>query len=227
MIKLVLGQPKWLASLIILAVAALLIGGCAPPNQPPVISSLTANEGEINPGGSCQIECTASDPDEDELSYIWSTDGGNISGEGSIVTWIAPDAVGVYTIVVKVTDGRDGEETTQLTVDVVAVNHPPLIEDLIVTAEHRYLKEVAEGYKILKGKSCEIECIASDPDDNELIFEWSTDGGGISGEGAVVTWTSPLRGGEVTITVAVSDSRGGVATKSIVFMVETCAPCAF
>ncbi len=227
MIKPIFSQPKWLAGLIILVVAALLIGSCVPANQPPVISSLTANEEQIAPAGSCQIECIASDPDEDELSYTWSAGGGNISGEGSIVTWVAPDAAGAYTIAVKVTDGRDGEATTQLTIDVVAPNHPPLIEDLIVTAEHRYLKEIAEGYKILKGKSCEIECIASDPDDNELIFEWSTDGGGISGEGAVVTWTSPLRGGEVTITVTVSDSRGGVATKSIVFMVETCAPCAF
>ena len=132
MMRAVSSQLKWVASLILLVVATLIIGGCAPANQPPVISNISANEGEINPAGSCQIECIASDPDEDELSYIWSTDGGNISGEGSIVTLIAPDAPGAYTIVVKVTDGREGEATTHLTIDVVAPNQPPVIE--VVTA---------------------------------------------------------------------------------------------
>lgn len=314
--KLIFSQPKWLASSIILVVTTLVIGGCTPANQPPVISSFTANEERVAPAGSCQVECTTSDPDEDELSYIWTADGGNISGEASVVIWTAPDAPGAYTITVEVNDGRGSEATAQLAISVVAVNHPPIItnltadkervipsgscqveciasdpdgdelsyewlasggsvhaegsiatwtapvatgtytimvrvtadqggessssldidvafnnppiiENLIVTAEHIYLKEIAKGYKILKSKSCEIECIASDPDGNELLFEWSTDGGNISGEGPMVTWTAPLRGGEVTITVTVSDSRGGVATKSIVFKVETCAPCAF
>jgi hypothetical protein len=231
MMKLTSSQPKWLAGLIILVLATLLIGGCA-PNQLPVISNLAVNsEGEIDPGVSYQIECTASDPDEDELSYAWSADGGNISGEGFVVAWTAPEAPGAYIITVQVTDGRDGEATTQLTVNVVAPNHPPTIENLVVTAEHSYLKEITEGYttteiayKVLQGKAYEIECIASDPDGDELLFEWSADGGDISGEGAVVTWTAPPQGGEVTIIVTVSDGRDGTATESIVFTVETC-PC--
>jgi hypothetical protein len=225
--KLIFNQPKWLASSIILVVATLLIGGCTPANQPPIISSLTANEERVESAGILQVECIAADPDGDSLNYVWSASGGVISGEGYTVTWTAPEAPGAYIITVQVTDGRGGEATTQLTVNVVAPNHPPTIENLVVTAEHRYLKEIAEGYKVLQGKAYEIECIASDPDGNELLFEWSTDGGGISGEGAVVTWTAPLRGGEVTVTVTVSDGRGGVATESVVFTVATCAPCAF
>ena len=231
MIKLASGQPKWLSGLIILVVATLLIGGCT-PNQLPVISNLTVNsEGEIFTGVSYQIECAVSDPDEDELSYDWSADGGNISGEGSTVTWTAPEAPDAYIIVVQVTDGRDGEATAQLTVNVVAPNRPPTIENLVVTAEHDYLKETTTGYstteiayKVLQGKAYEIECIALDPDGDELIFEWSADGGDISGEGIVATWTAPPQGGEVTVTVTVSDGRGGTATESIVFTVETC-PC--
>jgi hypothetical protein len=231
MIKLASSQPKWLAGFIILVVATLLIGGCA-PNQLPVISNLSVNsEGEIDTGVSYQIECAASDPDEDELSYAWSADGGNISGEGSTINWTAPEAPGAYIITVQVTDGRDGKATTQLTVNVVAPNHPPTIENLVVTAEHSYLKEATVGYttteiayKVLQGKAYQIECTASDPDGDELLFEWSADGGDISGESAVVTWTAPPQGGEVTVTVKVSDSRGGTATESIVFTVETC-PC--
>ena len=233
MIKLTSSQPKWLSGLIILVVATLLIGGCA-PNQLPVISNLAVNsEGEIYTGVSYQIECAASDPDEDELSYAWSADGGNISGEGFVVTWTAPEASGAYIITVQVTDGRDGEATTQLTVNVVAPNHPPTIEDLVVTAEHDYLKETTTGYttteiayKVMRDKIYVIECVASDPDGDELIFEWSADRGNISGEGAVVTWTAPPQSGEVTIIVTVSDGRGGTANESIVFVVATCG-CAF
>ena len=71
-----------------------------------------------------------------------------------------------------------------------------------------------------------LRCVASDPDKDKLIHEWLTDGGSASGEGPVVTWASPCRGGEVTVTVTVSDSRNGIATKSIVFRVKT-RSCAF
>jgi PKD repeat protein len=57
------------------------------------------------------IQCTASDPDEGKLSYAWSANGGNISGEGSAATWVAPNAFGTYTITVTVSDGRGGEAT--------------------------------------------------------------------------------------------------------------------
>lgn len=212
MIKLSLGQPKWLVSLIILAVAALLIGSCTPPNQPPVISSLTANnEEEVSPGGSCQIECTASDPDEDELSYIWSADGGNISGEGPVVIWTAPDELGTYTITVQVTDGRDGEETEQITINAVAPNHPPVIESL-----------TAEWSRLRKASNTPITCLASDPDEDELSYIWSANGGNITGEGNTVTWVAPNDYGTYTITVTVTDGRGGEARDSIDIVVCSC-----
>ena len=104
------------------------------------------------------------------------------------------------------------------------VNHPPIIGDLIVTPEEsQFFKETNI---ILKGKGCDIECIASDPDNDKLSYEWSADGGSISGEGSVVTWTAPLQGGKVIVAVTVSDGSSGVAIESIVFAVKTCS-CAF
>lgn len=211
MMKLISCQPKWLASLIILVVATLLIGSCVPANKPPVISSLTANEEWINPAGVCQVECIASDPDGDSLSYIWSTSGGNISGEGSVVTWIAPDEPGAYTITVEVTDGRDGEATTQLTINVVTTNHPPVIDSL-----------TTEWEKLRKASTSTIECTASDPDGDSLSYIWSVDGGNISGEGPFVTWVAPNAYGIYTITVTVTDGRGGDASESISIQVCDC-----
>ena len=217
---------KWITSVTVLAVTILFIGSCVPANQPPVITSLQA-EREIVPNlGSCQVECVASDPEGAELSYEWLASGGNITGKGDTVTWVAPEETGNYTVTVVVTDELGGESSASLSIRVV-FNNPPIIENLIVTAEHKYFKKEPGGYKIGKGKSYEIECIASDPDGDELFYEWSTDGGGVSGEGDTVIFTAPLWSGTVTVAVTVSDSNGGAATDSIAFTVVSCSVCEF
>jgi hypothetical protein len=49
------------------------------------------------------IECVASDTGE--LVYEWSCTGGEISGEGSLITWTAPNTACDVTVTVKVFDG--------------------------------------------------------------------------------------------------------------------------
>jgi len=196
-------------------------------NHPPIIVSLTADTDWVEPSNSCQIECAASDDDGDELSYEWSADGGDISGTGSFVTWTAPEAVGLYNITVAVTDGHGKKDTASLTIS-AALSSPPTIESLIVTPKgHKYLKEDDGGYKVGKAKSCDIECVAFDPNGDELSYEWLADGGDISGEGSIITWTAPDSAGEVTVTVTVSDAAGSMVSKSIVFQVVRCSSCTF
>ena len=201
-------------------------------NRPPAIASVIADMDWVKPSNSCQLKCEAEDPDGDELSYEWSADGGDISGTGSVVTWTAPDAAGLYNITVVVIDGHGEEETRMLTVS-VALNPPPVIKSLIVTPkEHEYLKEDDGGYKVGRAMSCDIECVAVDPNGDELSYEWlasgdKIDGGEISGEGSMITWTAPDMAGEVTVTVTASDAAGSMVSKSIVFTVVRCSPCTF
>ncbi|MCD6568111.1 MAG: hypothetical protein J7K94_05190 [Dehalococcoidia bacterium] len=194
-------------------------------NHPPTIVSLTADTDWIEPSNSCQLKCEVKDLDGDKLSYEWSANGGVISGEGSVVTWTAPETTGLCNIAIAVADGH-GEEDKALLAITVALSPPPIIEDLVVTSEHpKYVKrgeENTDRYKILKSKSCEIKCVVVNAS-SELIYEWSCGGGKISGEGSVVTWIAPPDRGTVTITVTVSDAEGEVASKNIVFEVNTCA----
>lgn len=87
-------------------------------NQPPVIESLLPEQLFIAPGQSMLIECIASDPNGDPLTYTWTTTGGVIQGEGSQVTWVATDEVGSYNITCRVDDGRglSSEGTLQVLV---------------------------------------------------------------------------------------------------------------
>lgn len=204
-------------------------------NRSPTITSLIADMDWVTPSGSCHIECNAEDPDSDELSYEWSASGGGISGAGSVVTWTAPERFGLSSITVVVTDGRGGEVTRSLMIS-VALAPPPTIESLVVTpGTPKYLKKYPWGYRILKNRSCQIECIVTGAND-ELVYEWS-DGdytyiedcgcgeSPFAGEGSVITWTAPDEGGEITIMVIVYDVEGNMASKNIVFEVETCASC--
>jgi len=194
-------------------------------NHPPIIVSLTADTDWIEPSNSCQLECEVKDFDGDKLSYEWSADGGDISNEGSAATWTAPETTGLCNIAIVVIDGH-GEEDTALLAIAVALNPPPIIETLVVTSEQpKYVKRGEENpdrYKILKSKTCEIECVVVNASD-ELTYGWACGGGEISGEGSVVTWIAPSDRDTVTIAVTVSDAEGNVASKNIVFEVQTCA----
>ena len=213
--------------MVIMAIAVLLlVPSCEPvDNYPPTINSLEAEAEWALPSGSLQVTCTASDRDGDELSYEWSTTGGNITGTGSVVIWTAPEEVGMYDITIMVDDGQGRNDTGSLTL-FAANGTIPIIEDLIVTAEHKYLKTTSYGYKVGKGKEYDIKCIASNTS-GELVYEWLCDGGEISGEGSMTTWTAPDTAGDVTVTVIVFDFAGYMDNDSIVFTVVPCSSCVF
>ena len=194
-------------------------------NKPPTVTILAADADWSTPLGTIQVTCTASDPDGDELSYEWSSSGGNITGTGPEVTWIAPEEAGMYQVTAVVKDGYGAEDTKSVVLS-VATGTPPIIEDLIVTADHKYLRKTATGYKVGKANEYYIECIASNTS-GELVYEWSYDGGEISGEGSMITWTAPEVSSDVTVTVTVTDVADNSVSKSIILEVVPCSACIF
>jgi hypothetical protein len=211
----------------IVVVAGLVLASSCTVNRRPIITSLEAEEpGWTAPSVSLWVTCNASDPDGDALSYNWSASGGNITGTGAEVIWTAPEDVGMYDITVVVTDGNGGEATGLIAL-IASNGPPPVIEDLIVTAEHKYLKETATGYKVGKEKEYNIECVASSNTSGELIYEWLSTGGEISGEGSNITWTAPNIAGDVTVTVKVFDGLDNWVRKSVFFEVVSCSSCTF
>jgi len=211
MIKPVSRRSKWLDTLILVTISALLIsGGCA-ANELPVISSLELiTQGEINPEMTAQIRCDATDPEDEELSYTWSANYGTISGSGATVSWKAPVITGTFTINVEVSDG-DNIVTDQLTITVLAPNNPPVMESLTTNCP-----------RVKMGGTATITCEAVDPDGDELTYTWSAERGNVSGEGAIVSWVGPNEYGTFSVTVTVTDDRGGEATDEINIMVCSC-----
>jgi hypothetical protein len=181
-------------------------------NRQPIITSLKAAADWTAPLNSIRVTCNASDPDGDELSYNWSTSGGNISGTGAVVNWTAPPYIGSYDVTVTVTDSRGGE-VTDYAIIIVRANTSPIITSLIADADWT-----------LPSGSLQVTCNASDPDGDELSYNWSASRGNISGTGAVVNWTAPAEVGIYDVTVVVSDGHGEEATRSVILSVDLGAP---
>jgi len=65
------------------------------------------------------IECIASGT-SGELVYEWSCDGGEILGDGSLITWTAPDKEGDVRVTAKVLDGAGNWVRKSIAFDVVS-----------------------------------------------------------------------------------------------------------
>ena len=179
-------------------------------NHRPVIASLLAEPEGVSPGGTCQIVCDARA--SGVLSYDWSATGGTIAGEGAAVTWTAPIRETSYNVTVTVTDGHGGEATGLVTISVRA-NHAPFIKSL--TADKDWATP---------SSSIQLTCDASDPDEDELSYEWTPSGGAISGTGATVTWSAPGTLGAYNVTVLVEDRHGGQTTAFVPLNVNSGSP---
>lgn len=207
---------------IVAAVVLLLTSSCTGV----FITSLEAEAEWVAPLDGIKVTCVVSGSDGGGLSYEWSTTGGSISDTGPVVNWIAPEDVGMYDIVVVVSDSEDRKDDASITL-IASNGPPPIIEDLIVTAEHKYLKESSAGYKVAKAYDYTIECVASANASGEMTYQWSCTGGEILGEGSIIAWTAPDMVIDVTVTAKVFDALGNWVRKSIVLEVVVCSDCTF
>lgn len=69
----------------------------------------------------------------------------------------------------------------------------------------------AEPDTVRTREASTLTCTASDADGDSLTYQWACDAGDVSGTGASVTWTAPAVAGVCTVSVTVSDGRGGTA----------------
>ncbi len=86
-------------------------------NTPPVIESAYADAKTIEIGGSVTLSVSASDPDGDNLSYLWSSADGSFNPENAADTiWTAPLVAGEYLLTVTVSDDRQGETSLDISI---------------------------------------------------------------------------------------------------------------
>jgi FlaG/FlaF family flagellin (archaellin) len=83
------------------------------------ISSLEPSTMNVYPKGASDIKCVVTAPEGDSIQYKWSTDGGTLTGEGSIVRWQGPSDYGDYHVMVTASDNNGNSDGAVLTLSVV------------------------------------------------------------------------------------------------------------
>jgi chitinase len=180
------------------------LAGGAPVNQKPVIQ-LTANY-SVEAGDPLIVAATATDADNDPLSYSWVVDDA-FAATGKNTNTLALTAPNVsqntaYTLTLSVFDGTV-TVTKSTTVTVLAggvVNHPPVIADIA-------------DVSLDENKTATVSVNATDVDNDSLTYRWSVPAGlTLQGSGANIS----LLAGEVsqntpyTVSVSVSDGTHNV-----------------
>ena len=100
--------------------------GVAPrPNRVPAMSC-SADRNSVLTGERVRITASASDADNDNLSYAWRTSGGQIVGSGSSVQLDTSGlGAGRYTVTGRVDDGRGGAADCATSIGVTVPPPPP------------------------------------------------------------------------------------------------------
>lgn len=175
-----------------------------PPNHPPTVT-LSANPTKIFAGSTDTVALNAqgADPDNDTLTYKYTATGGTVEGTGAEARW-NPTGVkpGKYTVTVTVDDGKGGTATSSADVTVEEKpNTPPVVSSC-----------AADPSTITVGQKSTVTTTATDADNDQLTYSYTTSGGHVTGSGASVQFDSTgVAPGTYTITCSASDGRGGEA----------------
>ncbi|HEX8823460.1 MAG TPA: kelch repeat-containing protein, partial [Archangium sp.] len=186
-------------------------------NAAPVISSLSAAPGTVEPGGTVTLNASASDANPgDTLTYAWSAPSGTFAQPSSLsTTWTAPASAATVPLTLTVTDAKalQGKLTFNVNVNAgkgdatvnASLNTWPQVSNLSATSTALEVNE-----------STTVSATASDNDGDTLAYSWTASCAG--------TWSNPtsatahftataLPGGSTcnncNLTVTVTDSRNG------------------
>ncbi|KFE64659.1 PKD domain-containing protein [Hyalangium minutum] len=225
--------PITIASGSTVSVAILLQQVNPPPpyqNVPPTIDSVVVSANQVSPGGTITLTATAHDENAgDTITFAWTATAGSFSNpSASATSWVAPAAEGPQVLTLEVTDSKG--TSARLSVN-VSVQRPGASGDANVTVGFNTWPRVnqmrATPSILTLNVPVQLSVVASEPDGDALSYTWSANCPGRFEDSLVATPRFTLLSqpppGPVfcTLTVTVSDGRGGQTTGSLSLLAGT------
>jgi len=170
-------------------------------NGPPTVTCEPAST-SVMVGESTTIRASASDPDNDTLTYAWTVDGQALAATGPSITFgTAGRRPGRYNITVTVADAEYKANCSSAVTVTEKPNRPPTIECLTSTLD------------VASGGSVNLQVRTADPDGDKVTVTWSAATGTVSGTGDSATYSAyGVKAGSYAVTATVDDGKGGRAS---------------
>jgi hypothetical protein len=179
--------------------------GFPPPPPPapkgPPVASCSASPTSVTEGSTdpVAIHVDASSPASLPLTYSYAASGGTVDGTGPDGRWNPSGlAVGSYAVTAKIDDGKGGTASCVANISIVEKpHHPPTISCS------------ANPSTIQPGEKSTITSTASSPDNLDLTYSYTANGGQVSGNGATASFDSTgLQPGSYRVNCTATDTRG-------------------
>jgi len=189
--------------------------GCNNPNHNPIITDISLPASDLYIFEEYEISATATDSDNDLLTYKWSADGGTLNNPNiNPVKWEAPGVPGTYHITVEASDGKGGiaKKTKEIKVEelIIISGAPPQVNDIVIADSPLYTNTRYYVYGDV-----------SDPDNDLFSFNFNASSGVLSNQSAnIIYWTTPANAGDYTISLLVYDKEGNKGSLTVSFTVE-------
>jgi 5'-nucleotidase len=190
-------------------------------NATPVIDSLVASSTDVVPGATVQLHATAHDPNPaDTITFLWTAAAGTLSASNTPnVGWTAPASEGSYPLVIKVTDNHGASSTTSVTVRVATANGRGQAAVTVQFNEWPTVNQVtATPAWVVLGQPTALAASATDGDGDALTYGWTSPcAGTFSNTTAAPSFmlSGQPSTSACTLTVTVSDGRGGSTTGEV------------
>ena len=181
-----------------------------PVNQPPTANAGGPYNGTV--GQAVAFSGSGTDPDSDPLTFSWNFGDGTPAATGPTPSHTYAQA-GDFTVTLTVSDGRGG--TTSATATAHIVPTPPVNQPPTANAGGPYNGTV--------GQPVAFSGSGTDPDNDPLTFSWNFGDGTAAATGATPSHTY-AQVGDFTVTLTVSDGRGGTTTATVTAHIVPTAP---
>lgn len=196
----------------------------------PAIDAIVLSSNAVAPGESVTATVTAHDPDGDALTYAWSASAGAFdASNAATVTWTAPSTEGAQSLTIQVSDPKGAKAVQTVTLQVAVAAREGSADVTVGVNNWPVTTRIdASATRIDAGQSTSLAVSASDSDGDALHYAWTASCTGAFSDAAAAsptfTLTSVPSGHSCTLTVAVSDGRGGQSTGALTIQAGPSAP---
>ena len=191
------------------------IGAAPQPNGAPTLDD-PGNQTNLQ-DDVVTLQLAARDPDNDPLQFSATglPTGLTLDANSGLISGTAV-TIGTFNVTLSVSDGQGGTDSVSLTWIVSEVTPPPNESPTLTNPGNR---------TNTVGEAVSLSLSASDPDGDSLVFTADVLPSGLTLDGATgLIRGTPDTAGDTSVTVTVSDGRGGTDSVSFVWTIEEVAP---